>query len=110
MHACKALRLPTFWLIPGTRNLCNYDSTHQWYQRRLCSRLRIVDKECGILAILTSLRLVVSSSIILTVTALSHALAHLAHLALPAIKARGLPCRVLIAVPRHDVMTIASNA
>jgi hypothetical protein len=66
-----------------------------------------VDKECGILAILTSLHLVVSSLIVLAVTALSHALAHLA---LPTIGARELPCRVLIAVPRHDVMTIASNA
>ena len=55
---------------------------------------------------LTSPHPIVSSLIILTVIALSHALAHLA---LPTIEARE-PCRVLIAMPCHDSTTIASHA
>jgi hypothetical protein len=55
---------------------------------------------------LTSPHPIASSLIILTVIAFSHALAHLA---LPTIKARE-PCRVLIAMPCHDVTTIASHA
>jgi len=110
-YACKAVRLPTFRLKPSTRILYARSTVHTSGIREGCAAdigLWIVDcvqavRNCYHL---TSPHPIASSLIILTVIALSHALAHLA---LPTIEARE-PCRVLIAMPCHDSTTIASHA
>jgi hypothetical protein len=111
-YACKAVRLPTFRLKPSTRILYARSTVHTSGIREGCAAdtgLWIVDCVQAVRNFyhLTSPHPIASSLlIILTVIALSHALAHLA---LPRIEARE-PCRALIAMPCHDVTTIASHA